>query len=85
MKWFSRKFLYPLIYIGLSLLNNKYDLKLPMTETAGVITSFIIGESAIDLMGKRQAMNVEKIIVKKGSQVSVNALDFKTQQDAQGR
>jgi hypothetical protein len=79
MKWFSRKFLYPLIYIGLSILNNKYDLKLPMTETAGVITSFIIGESAVDIMSKKQTVNVDRITVKKGSQVFVTSPEAKTQ------
>jgi hypothetical protein len=53
LKFLSRKFLYPIIYIALAILNRKYDLGVPLPETAGLIGAFVIGESVIDTIKVR--------------------------------
>jgi hypothetical protein len=49
----SRKLWITILYAILGLVNSKYGLSLPMTEIGAVAGSYIIGESAIDLVNKK--------------------------------
>jgi hypothetical protein len=50
----SRKLWITILYAVLGLVNSKYGMNLPMTEIGAVAGSYIIGESAIDLVNKKE-------------------------------
>jgi hypothetical protein len=49
----SRKLWITILYALLGLVNSKYGMNLPMTEIGAVAGSYIIGESAVDLVNKK--------------------------------
>jgi len=48
----SRKLWITILYAVMGLINSRYGLDLPMTEIGAVAGTYILGESAIDLMKK---------------------------------
>jgi hypothetical protein len=50
IKWFSRKLLVTLGYFVLAGANSRYNLNLPMTEILGMAGTYVLGQSAVDVI-----------------------------------